>query len=277
MSTVQNPKCHSIIYTSGSRTQSSTNHQRIRIYQPDPHIFDDYTDTIKIDNPHINVWIHIISIKIRFKWPWHTSPDPNPCCKTTADQIQDQDSQLCDTCMDLSSSMSSSPQIIPNRHFDVGAMLNQWLKRPPFRLRRSTRTQAARKPIVIYGETSSAEHTKPSSSHPRVFLPISSFHHWLHEEGMERVSPVQLAFLRPLMAWLCWCKGPRPRTTTPQKFRCQLQCQGLLVSQWHSLPKGTGTFPAAYLGASSLCVRCVAMLPLPSKLQDDTTSSHEID
>ena len=59
--------------------------------------------------------------------------------------------------MDLSSSMSSSPQIIPNRHFDVGAMLNQWLKRPPFRLRRSTRTQAALKPIVIHGETSSAE------------------------------------------------------------------------------------------------------------------------
>ena len=111
----------------------------------------------------------------------------------------------------------------------------------------------------------------PECSCPSVHFAIDCM-----KEGMERVSPVQLAFLRPLMAWLCWCKGPRPRTTTPQKFRCQLQCQGLLVSQWHSLPKGTGTFPAAYLGASSLCVRCVAMLPLPSKLQDDT-SSHEID
>ena len=60
-------------------------------------------------------------------------------------------------------------------------------------------------------------------------------------------------------------KDQSPRTTTQHVLRCRLQSQGLLVSQWHSLPKGTGTFPAAYLGASSLCVRCVAMLVLPPK------------
>ena len=60
-------------------------------------------------------------------------------------------------------------------------------------------------------------------------------------------------------------KDQSTRTTTQHVLRCRLQSQGLLVSQWHSLPKGTGTFPAAYLGASSLCVRCVAMLVLPPK------------
>ena len=60
-------------------------------------------------------------------------------------------------------------------------------------------------------------------------------------------------------------KDQSPRTTTQHVLRCRLQSQGLLVSQWHSLPQGTGTFPAAYLGASSLCVRCVAMLVLPPK------------
>ena len=44
-----------------------------------------------------------------------------------------------------------------------------------------------------------------------------------------------------------------------------IQSKGLLVSQWHFLPQGTGTFPAAYSGASSLCVCCVAMLVLPPK------------
>ena len=29
------------------------------------------------------------------------------------------------------------------------------------------------------------------------------------EEGMERVSPVRLAFLQTLTAWLCCCKGPK--------------------------------------------------------------------
>ena len=38
---------------------------------------------------------------------------------------------------------------------------------------------------------------------------------------------------------------------------------GPAVSCWHSLPQGTGTFPAALLGAGSPCVRCEAVLPLP--------------
>ena len=50
-----------------------------------------------------------------------------------------------------------------------------------------------------------------------------------------------------------------------KSFAERLQSKGLLVSQWHFLPQGTGTFPAAYLGASSLCVCCVAMLVLPPK------------
>ena len=58
-------------------------------------------------------------------------------------------------------------------------------------------------------------------------------------------------------------KAPEPQLH--QKLRWRLQSKGLLVSQWHSLPQGTGTFPAAYLGASSLCVCCVAMLVLPPK------------
>ena len=63
-------------------------------------------------------------------------------------------------------------------------------------------------------------------------------------------------------------KDQSPRTTTQHVLRCRFQSQDLLVSQWHSLPQGTGTFPTAYLGANSLCVRCVAMLPLPSKLSN---------
>ena len=47
------------------------------------------------------------------------------------------------------------------------------------------------------------------------------------------------------------------------KLHCKLQ-DWPLVSQRHFLPKGTGTFPAACLGANSLFVGCVAVLPLPS-------------
>ena len=39
-------------------------------------------------------------------------------------------------------------------------------------------------------------------------LKCASAKHLL-EEGMERVSPVQLAFLQTLTAWLCCCKGPK--------------------------------------------------------------------
>ena len=39
------------------------------------------------------------------------------------------------------------------------------------------------------------------------------------------------------------------------------------VSHGHSLPQGTGTFPAASLGASSPSVRCEAVLPLPPTTQ----------
>ena len=39
-------------------------------------------------------------------------------------------------------------------------------------------------------------------------LKCASANHLL-EEGMERVSPVRLAFLQTLTAWLCCCKGPK--------------------------------------------------------------------
>ena len=60
-------------------------------------------------------------------------------------------------------------------------------------------------------------------------------------------------------------KDQTPEPQLHQKLRWRLQGKGLPVSQWHFLPQGTGTFPAAYLGASSLCVCCVAMLVLPPK------------
>ena len=60
-------------------------------------------------------------------------------------------------------------------------------------------------------------------------------------------------------------KDQNTRTTTLRLLRCKPQSQGLPVSQWHFLPQGTRTFPAAYVGASSLCVRCAAMLFLPPK------------
>ena len=49
-------------------------------------------------------------------------------------------------------------------------------------------------------------------------LKCASAKHLL-EEGMERVSPVRLAFLQTLTAWLCCCKGPNTRTTT-NPFPC---------------------------------------------------------
>ena len=44
-------------------------------------------------------------------------------------------------------------------------------------------------------------------------------------------------------------------------------CQNkrLAVSYWHSLPNGTGTFPAAKIGVTSLCVRCEDVLLLPPR------------
>ena len=44
-------------------------------------------------------------------------------------------------------------------------------------------------------------------------------------------------------------KDQNTRTTTLRLLRCKPQSQGLPVSQWHFLPQGTRTFPAAYVGA----------------------------
>ena len=84
-------------------------------------------------------------------------------------------------------------------------------------------------------------------------------------EGIERVSPVRLAFLQTLMAWLCCCKGPKHQnhnSTCASLMALVSRSSGLPVAL--SAPRH-GDFPAAYLGASSLCVHCVAMLFLPSE------------
>ena len=85
------------------------------------------------------------------------------------------------------------------------------------------------------------------------------------EEGMKEWAP---------FGWRSWkrswhdfaaAKDQNTRTTTLRLLRCKPQSQGLPVSQWHFLSQGTRTFPTAYVGASSLCVRCAAMLFLPPK------------
>ncbi|CAE7037100.1 unnamed protein product [Symbiodinium natans] len=64
--------------------------------------------------------------------------------------------------------------------------------------------------------------------------------------------------------------GQLQSQTTPREASLQAERTGLLVSQWHFLPKGTGTFPAACTGASSLWVGCAAVLPLPPLLNRTT-------
>ena len=89
------------------------------------------------------------------------------------------------------------------------------------------------------------------------------------------------AFISFWGAGQAWPRSKHTGSLLPNTLRGKSPCLGaesgtgrpedlysgavLLVSQWHFLPQGTGTFPAAYLGASSLCVCCVAMLVLPPK------------
>ena len=56
-----------------------------------------------------------------------------------------------------------------------------------------------------YAKHSTKHTTPPEPGH--TFLPLCSSHS--QKEGMERLSPVQLAFLRMLTAWLCCCEGPK--------------------------------------------------------------------
>ena len=146
-------------------------------------------------------------------------------------------------------------------------MLKQWLKRPPFRLlRRSTRAQAAQIPIVIHGGTSSAE------AYEAVFVASQSvpahqfISHWLHEEGMERVSPVQLAFLRPLMSFAD-AKDQDPEPQLHKSFAVSSNANVFC----------TGTFPHSISG-SKLPVCSLRGHASPA-LQTARwhTSSHEID
>ena len=67
-----------------------------------------------------------------------------------------------------------------------------------------------------------------------------------HRRGMERLSPVQLAFAA--------AKGQNQETTTPAR-RCQLQCQGLQ-------PTRHGDFPRSIDGSlPSPLVCCLAAWP----------------
>ena len=68
----------------------------------------------------------------------------------------------------------------------------------------------------------------------------------------------------------------RHHVLSPKASQQSATAGGLLVSQWHSLPQGTGTSLAACWEQSSLSVRCEAVLLLPLVLQSTVARTSDM-